>query len=352
MPNDEDKRTEPRISVIVVGRDGMPSLVPILACLSEQTIAREIELIAVLPKRADFEEDLERWKKTFHSVHAVCVPAIRNRGFAAAPGVRVARAPWLAFTENHCFPDPNWAERLCASQSTEYVGVAPAVLNANPETNLSWAIYGAGYAVFTGGDDPEEMSEMPLHNTSYRREALVAFDNELEDLLEHEGKIQARLIEQGGRFLLNPAARTRHVNEATWQLVLGLNFFNGWRFGGRRGAEWTVLRRLVYTMLFPLLSLNLMRETLRRLKRCRPPPPLTFRLRAVIWIQSLAHAAGEAVGYLSGRRDTFPFVDLEEFMVLERLGDHPLSDPRLASFVALAVPVDGRAMSDEIDENP
>jgi len=339
-----DAPADPRLSIVLVGRDGMQTLGPILSCLSEQTIAAEIELIAVLPKRAFSDDALVDWQSSFHSVRTVCVPAIGNRGRAAAAGVRLARAPILAFTENHCFPDPAWADRLCASHSEAYVGVAPVVLNANPLSHLSWASYGGGYAEFADRGAPEEIAEMPLHNTSYLRAALAPLENELEELLEHEGKLQARLAQNGGRFLLEPAARTSHINEATWLLVLGLSYFNGRRYGGNRCARWGFGRRFLYAALFPLLSVNVTRRTFHRLKSCEDAPSLSPGLFAVVWLQSMAHVVGEAVGYLRGPRQTFAFVDLEEFMIVERLGGHAVPDLRLAEYIAEARPVDGHLL--------
>ena len=66
-----------------------------------------------------------------------------------ATAVVAATAPIVALTENHCFPDPDWAEKLVAAYDGDYAGVAPAIGNANPETTLSWAMYGAGYAKFS-----------------------------------------------------------------------------------------------------------------------------------------------------------------------------------------------------------
>ncbi len=107
---------------------------------------------------------------------------------------------------------------------------------------------------------------MPMHNTSYRREYLIPLDNELEDLLGHESNLQRRLSAQGHRFVLERPQEPRHINEATWTLVLGLNYANGRRYGGRRGQEWPWPRRAVYAALFPLLSVNIAREAFRRLR--------------------------------------------------------------------------------------
>ena len=334
---------DPRISVVIVGRDGIQSLRPILSCLCEQTIADRMEVIAVLPSDRFADNALDAWSDRFRRVRTVATGVIGNRGRAAAAGVRVATAPVLAFTENHCFPDPDWAECLCCRHDESRVaGVAPIILNANPESALSWAIYGAGYAAFATPGPSREIAEMPMHNASYRRELLVPLDNELEDLLGHEGNLQRRLRAQGHRFLLDPAARSRHINEATWSLVLGLNFANGRRYGGRRGQDWAWPRRAVYAALFPLLSANIAREALRRLRACDPPPPRRAGLIPAIWLESLAHAAGEAVGYLSGPRDEFGFVDEDEFMILERIGNRRISDARIAGFVAQAAPVESK----------
>ena len=104
---------DPRLSVVIVGRDGIQSLRPILACLTEQTIADRMEVIAVLPSDRFADDALDPWATHFQSARAVATGVIGNRGRAAAAGVRVATAPVIAFTENHCFPDPDWAERLC-----------------------------------------------------------------------------------------------------------------------------------------------------------------------------------------------------------------------------------------------
>lgn len=66
---------------------------------------------------------------------------------------------------------------------------------------------------------------------------------------------------------------------------------------------------------------------------------VTLALVITIWLQSLAHTAGETANYFFGPREEFDFVDLEEFMILERLGGMLLGDSRIAGFVAAALPI-------------
>ena len=44
----------------------------------------------------------------------VAVPEMALFGRAYAAGVRTATAPLVAFTEDHCYPEPEWAEAFSA----------------------------------------------------------------------------------------------------------------------------------------------------------------------------------------------------------------------------------------------
>lgn len=329
----------PVISVVVVGRAGFESLRPLLACLADQTIAGRMEVVAVLPTlEGDPPPDCVA---AFAALRRIAAGPIGNRGAAAAHGVRAATAPIVAFSENHCFPEAGWAEALVAAHDGAVVGVAPAILNANPESVLSWTSYTGGYVMFAEHKPAGEVAEMPLHNASYRREALLPLANELDDLLADERRLMRRLQAGGARFRFHPEARARHVNEATWRLVLGLSYFNGRRYGGRRGEAWSWPKRMGYAMAFPLLSLPLLRESARQVAPLAGRPSLASpAFVGALWLQALAHALGEAVGYLNGPKDVFDFVDDEEFMILERLGGRSPRDPQLAGYLTVASAVD------------
>ncbi len=330
--------TAPAMSVVMVSRDGIAGVRPILSCLSEQTIADQLQICLVTPQRYAPVELPAELHDTFLAFSVAYVDVVGNRGRAAASGVRIAEAPIIAFTEHHCFPDPNWAEVLVAAfdrVDDGVVGVGPAIANANPETLLSWTIYGAGYAAYTPERPARMLAELPIHNASYRRSALLPLDNELEDLMADERLMQRRLVSQGGQLAFQPETTSRHINEATWHLVLGMNWVNGRRYGGERSEDWPWLRRLAYAALFPLLSLSIMRTCMERLRHV-PATPANYKMFGPVFLQSLAHAAGEAAGYLFGPKRDFQFIDDEEFMLRERLAGVTPRNPRIAGFVALA----------------
>ena len=62
--------------------------------------------------------------------HAVVLRHETSRGPAAArnTGARVASAPILAFLDDDCEPEPQWAEQLIAAYRADVIGVAGPLL--------------------------------------------------------------------------------------------------------------------------------------------------------------------------------------------------------------------------------
>lgn len=327
--------SKPALSVVLVGRDGYATIRPIITCLAEQTIAAQIEIIAVLPKAQEPGLAPET-VAAFHSLVPVVIGTIENRGTAAAKGTAHASADVIAFSENHCFPDPTWAEASLRHYDDPGVaGVAPVVDNGNPETALSWACYATGYATFVS-DVTKDVEQMPNHNTTYRASEFHRRANQLEDLLRHEGQFQAAIREEGGRFVMTPEARTKHLNEGTWYLTVGLNYCNGIGYGAKQATVKGWPERIARAAVFPLLTLPIMRNNLARLAATGESPQKGPMFYLGLLAMSAAHAFGEALGYLGYDPKEYPFMEKEVYMVTERLGaGRRLRDERLAGFVAL-----------------
>jgi hypothetical protein len=319
--------------VIVVTRDQYQTLRPIVGALRRQTVAGRIELIVVAPDQAAGAIPVSD-ASAFHSAQVVAVGPVTNRGKAAAHGVFAARGPIVALSENHCFPDPDWAERTLESHQEPWAGVGPAVSNANPESLLSQALHAFGYGPFPRLGSPGVVAELPLHNSSYRREVLPKNLGELQELLGDERNLQSALRERGHLLYFDPRALKWHINEATWGLLVGLFYDSGRRYGGTRAQDWPLWRRALYAISTPVLSLPIARNGWSKLS---PAGDVRkgLRLAAVVWVGALLHAAGEAVSYVRGAREEFPFVEDDEFMIRERLGGREIAKPEIASLVAL-----------------
>lgn len=109
---------DPVVSVITTVRDGERELPALFAALDAQTLGRgRFQAVVIDNASRDGTAALARtWGAT------VVTEPVPGRGRARNRGVRVARAPLLAFTDADCRPRPQWLERL-----VEALGRAPLV---------------------------------------------------------------------------------------------------------------------------------------------------------------------------------------------------------------------------------
>jgi hypothetical protein len=324
--------SEPELSVVLVTRDTARTLRPIVASLAAQTVADRVELVIVAPDEqagALPRGDVAR----FHSVRVVGVGAVTERGRAAAHGIPAAGSAIVALCENHCFPEPLWAERTIERHRDGWAAVGPAIRNANPESLTSQALHAFGYGRFPEARPPGTATELPLHNTAYRKAALPPTVAELEGCLMDEPGLQARLSARNALFFDSSAVKW-HLNEATAGLLAGLVYASGRRYGGERSRQWPSWKRAAYAALAPILSLPIARDVWGKLSPdgdVRKGPALAL----VVWSVGLLHALGEAVSYVRGPRSPSSFTESEEFFIRERLGGRPIGKVEIARFVAL-----------------
>jgi hypothetical protein len=88
-----------------------------------------VELVIVATSRQALGLD-EAMMTEFAGHQVVELGAIQQIGRANAAGVRHARAALMALAEDHCFPEPDWAERLIQAHEGPWAAVGPAVRNA------------------------------------------------------------------------------------------------------------------------------------------------------------------------------------------------------------------------------
>ncbi|MGZ8203870.1 MAG: glycosyltransferase, partial [Burkholderiales bacterium] len=198
-------------------------MAPLLRCLRAQTICDRIEIVIVTPATADLGAG-EALLDGFASWKAVPVPAVVSMSEARAMGVRAASCPYVVFTEDHCFPERDWAASLLdAFERHAADAVGPVFVNANPGLALSWTFfileYGHWMAPHAGG----WMDHLPGHNSAYRRELLLALGDDLARAIEAESALHFEWWAQGRRLWLEPQARVHHVNITNAWAALAAN---------------------------------------------------------------------------------------------------------------------------------
>lgn len=268
--------------------------------LRAQTIRDRIELLMVMPRGP--AADVDRGELAgFADARVVEIEDGATITACRCAGVRAARAPVVAFAEDHSYPVPRWAEALVKRHESEWAAVAPAFVNGNPGP-LSWAdiflSFGSWVAPLRGG----EMTRLPWHNTSYKRDLLLAYGDRLAYVLEVETVLQDDLRAGGHRLYLDTEARTHHVNFSRIGPFLHEYFVSGRLFGGRRAAAkgWSLVRRAIYIIGAPLIPVVRLPEVLAQVRRAGLADVMLPRSVPYVILGLAAHSVGEMAGYALG----------------------------------------------------
>jgi glycosyltransferase involved in cell wall biosynthesis len=151
-------RDKADLAVVIPSLNGAAGVHRCLDALSRQTLAGRMEVIVVDDGSTDGTGDVAR----AHGAIVVRHPV--NRGVAAArnSGLRAASAPIVAFLDDDCEPEPEWARQLLADYEEGVTGVGGPVLPQAPDGFM------AGYLARHNPIRPLEASLAKSNKLGYR----------------------------------------------------------------------------------------------------------------------------------------------------------------------------------------
>jgi GT2 family glycosyltransferase len=253
------------------------------------------------------------------TVRTVRLPPETLFSAAKARAIRMAAAPVVVFLEEHVRVHPGWAAALIAAHEGPWAGVGAEVHNGNPEVALSRMIQVLNYLWWLPPAPRAEFDMLPGHNSSFKRDVLLAYGAELDELLRAEIVLHTRLRRDGHRLLVEPAARLSHINESTFASAARGRFLWNRLYGRMRARVfgWSPARRIFYVAVTPLipfysllsLALFALRHRPNLLPRLLASSPLLFAVQ-------LASVTGHSVGLLFGMGNaeaTFSWFEMNEY---------------------------------------
>lgn len=335
--------TEPVLSVVIIAPKGYALLRCSVAHYREQCGAEGIEVVITVPRGAELrvvDTDFDG----LHGYRVVEVAEGASIGDARAAGVRASRAAVVVFGEDHSYPEPGWAAALIKRHLDGYAAVGPAIANANSGSATSWAQLFMTYGGWVAPAAAGEPQDLPGHNSSYKREALLPYGDELAVKLRRETLLHTDLLRRGERLFLEPRAVTRHVNVSSpyWIVVdhvvtsrlqaaaraLDERWGRGRRLGHAVAQLWCFLPRLAWSV--------------KKMKRAGQGRRLA-RVWPVMAVATAAGCVGEALGAVAGPGserlvDSFEFDrgrfltrrDQADLRALEAAAEERLAAPREA----------------------
>jgi glycosyl transferase family 2 len=289
----------PQLSVVLITPDSFETIRRTVGCLVRQTARDRIELVIIAPTSAQIEVDTA-FVAPLACVQVVHLASLSPTGPARAAGIRAARAPIVAFAEEHCFPAPAWAQALLDAHRGEYAAVGPAIHNANPETIISWADLIIGYGPWVAPVARRDADYLPGHNSSYKRAVLLEYGDRLETLMEAETVLMWDLRAKGHRLLLDPAAETAHMNFGLWSSWLQVMLLSGRAFADTRSSSWALVRRLAFVAASPAIPFVRLSRSLGHARRLGRGAGFLARVIPVLCVGLAMDGIGQMVGYAFG----------------------------------------------------
>lgn len=289
----------PELSVVLVA-DRFETIRQTVEYLSAQTARDRLELVVATPSEQELELDESA------CAHFGAVRVIESTGEAIdlphfrAAGIRSASAPVVLLGETHSFPAPQTVEALIEAHREPWAAVGQAICNGNPKTACSWTNLYLDYGPWADPCLAGVVTEVPTHNGSFKRAPLLECGEQLAELLRYSEGINEALRARGGRFYLEPRARTFHVNVSrfpSWLLERGAA---GRAYAGARSRGWPRWRRALYVGGSPLIPIIRGRRVLRDIRRTNRSSELLPRIVPALALGLAVSALGELVGYLLG----------------------------------------------------
>jgi glycosyltransferase involved in cell wall biosynthesis len=292
-------RRSPHLSVIVITPDHYRTIRNTIRRLRAQTIREQLEVVIVAPSSDQLELD-ESEMEGFLQFRIVEIGSLRSTAEARAVGIRRASAPIVALVEDHVFPARDWAEALVKTHQGPWAAVGPVMANANPHSLVSWANLLIEYAPWLDPSSGGIADHLPGHNSTYKRQVLLDYGDQLEAMLEVESVLHWDLRAKGHQLYLESKARTFHQNFSSPLPSLSLRFQGGRLFASSRARPWPIWRRVLYAGGAPLIPLVRSLRIVRELYRPGRPRHLLPRVLPALMAGLIVDGVGEMVGYAFG----------------------------------------------------
>jgi hypothetical protein len=258
------------MSVVLVTPGRYDRVRKTMAHLHAQTRRGQMEILLVCPSLQALEPCDDGWQD-FFAVRCIEVGAIRSTGEVRAAGALQARAEVVAFAEDHCFPEPGWAEALLDAHCDSWGGVGATLTNANSGSLLSWADLFLNFGPCVMRESGGTSHFIPWHNSSYPKAALSDYGDKLARMLEVEGILHMDQERRGRKLFLCAAAMTSHVNISRFDSFLSGQFWGSRMFWAAliRSQGWRPWKRLALALGSPALGMARMVRALREMHRTR-----------------------------------------------------------------------------------
>jgi hypothetical protein len=289
------------LSIVMVTPDRYDRLRKTIEHLRRQTAKNRIEIVIAAPSLRELQPDHGELSD-FASLRLVEVGPIRSTGEPRAIATRAATGPVIAYAEDHCWPEPNWAAALIDAHQESWGGVGATLTNGNAGSLVSWAAILLNFGPCVDCRSSGAAGYIPTHNSSYKADLLNCYGEQLGFMLQAEGLLQADLLKKGHRLFLQAEARAAHINASDRSSFLREQYWATRLFWASRAEweQWSVARRWAWAVATPGLVLVRLQRALRNAHRIGFPARRIPALACALVAGIISLTFGAACGILKG----------------------------------------------------
>jgi hypothetical protein len=275
-----------------------------------QTVANRIEIIFVVSSHKQCGLD-ETEFACFHSWQVIEIGTIKSIAHGFTAGILRAHAPVVALTEDHSFPDINWAQALITAHQQPCAAVGPSIKNGNPDNMISWADFYASYSEWAQPVISGPVRHLPGHNSSYKKDFLLTYGDQLKSLMQAESVLHRHLRARRYQLWLESNTCTLHLNFTAWTPWIKAQYHTGRQFAATWAQPWSWSRRILFTTASPGIPLVRLWRIQKHI-RLAHTAGFFIRLLPMLLAGLLANGLGQMVGYASGAGDSIEKVTQHE----------------------------------------
>jgi hypothetical protein len=283
----------PRLSILLPAMKGYESVRSALDAWEAQTCRDRLEILVLCPHDPRPPATLPFGQRI------ICV-GNADLHEARSEGIRQASGEYVMLAEDHCLPDPDWAEAILRRLEEGWDAVGPALRPGNRSSCWAEGSFLIGYGEWMIPIAAGPTRVLCGWNGTIRTRLLRQFGDDLPRELLLGAFAIRRLCEQGARFYLENCARMRHFDPPGLAYEIWLLLLVGMGFGALRTRSWPLVFRLLYPLAAPAISFLHWKRAFVNYRRAGAACGLRPAVLAAAVVLASAWGLGEAVGALMG----------------------------------------------------
>jgi hypothetical protein len=237
---------------------------------------------------------------------------------ARAIGVAHVTGDYVMLAEDHCLPEPEWAQVIIDRIADGWDGIGTVLRPGNRASHWAEASFLIGYGEWLMPLSAGPTTVLCGLNGTIRTDLLRARGDRLADELVIGAILVQRLGRSGERFYLETGAAMRHFDPSTASFAISSLAALGLGFGALRTQPWPWPLRMLYPLAMPLVAALHARRALRHYLRTRRRSALPVTALFLSFVLAVVWAVGEAVGALLGLPVVEPYVSRAEIRPVTR----------------------------------